>query len=257
MITGGIDMGLEYIKAVVLKDGEIAGSASGWAGGAKRAQNARNVWKQAMDMAGVEAGEVKSIVATGKGKYDVPFASAVYTEPVCLQKAAGAFDPDASMVFSLGADECIVITLRDGKINELTTNQKCSAGLGIMLEVIAGRLGMSMEQLGSVDLSKAQDDVVSDGCMVFAEMDALSLLNRGRSAETIAAAAVKSAAVRAAVVFDDVTAPDTEKVMLAGGLAKAGSLVSETERLSGVKMNVTRFPDYYMAAGAAVMAAQL
>ncbi len=257
MITGGIDMGLENIKAVVLKDGKVIGKACGHAGGVKRPEHAAEVWKAALSEAGVKEEDVSCILATGKGKYDVPFAKTVYTEPVCMMKAASALNPEASMVMSLGADETLIVTLKDGKINETTFNQKCSAGIGIMLEVIADRLGISMEELGKADVSKAAEAKVSDGCMVFAEMDALSLLNKGVSKEAVAAAAVKSAAVRTSVVFEDVTYPDKRCVVLIGALAKAPALVAEVEKISDVKFVIPEDPVYYLATGAAVMAASL
>ncbi len=257
MITGGIDMGLENIKAVVLKDGKVIGKACGHAGGVKRPEHAAEVWKAALNEAGVKEEDVSCILATGKGKYDVPFAKTVYTEPICLMEGAALLDPKATMVMSLGADETLIITLKDGKINETTFNQKCSAGFGIMLEVIADRLGMSFEELGKVDLSKAADAKVNDGCMVFAEMDALSLLNKGLEKEAVAAAAVKSAAVRASVVFDDVTYPDKEHIVLVGAPATLPSLVKEIEKNSDVKFVIPEDPVYFMAAGAAAKAAKL
>lgn len=256
MITGGIDMGLAYVKAVVLKDGKIIGKAIGVSGGAGRKANAEKVWKEALAAAGVDA--VDKLVCTGKGKYDVPFADKVYTEPVCLLEAAKASCDGVTTAMDIGADASTLVTLKNtGMIDEMVINQKCSAGYGLMMEVLADKLEMGIEKFGQVDVSAAGDAKVSDGCMVFAEMDALSLLNRGYDTEAVAAAIIKSAAVRASVVYDDITIHNDEKVLLSGGVALNKSFVAELSKRKGIEFIVVEDPQYFMALGAAIKATAL
>lgn len=249
-------MGLAYAKAVVLRDGAVIGRAMGRSGGVRRSENAARIWAEALKDAGVDAGEVARVFATGKGRYDVPFRDDQYTEPVCAAKAAAAFCPGASMVIDAGADEILAVTLEaGGRIREVTYNQKCSAGCGLMLESIADRLEYSLEELGQVDLDVDSPAVVSDGCMPFAELDALGLLNRGVSREAVAAAVLRSAAVRASVVLQDVTRPDTSCVAIMGGLTQNAAFLQALEAQTGLEFQIAADAVYLMAAGAALMAA--
>jgi activator of 2-hydroxyglutaryl-CoA dehydratase len=106
-------------------------------------------------------------------------ADARDTEPIAAVRAARFLVPGATMVVDIGMDETLVATIKaDGKIEQELLNQKCAAGLGILLERIAARLGLTLEEMGAVDVTSAEP-AVNDGCVVFAELDALSLLNRG------------------------------------------------------------------------------
>lgn len=257
MITGGIDMGLAYAKAVVLSDGVIIGRAIGRSGGVRRPENARRIWDEALRDAGVSADQVERLVATGKGRYDVPFRDEQYTEPICAAKAAGHFCPGAAMLFHIGADETIVLTLKkDGRIGELTNSQKCSAGYGLMLETMARRLGLSLEELSGVDLGRAASVAVSDGCMPFAELDALELLNQGIDRLTVAAAVVRSAAVRSSVVWNDVTVPAAGNAAATGGVTQNRAFMKALEQCTGVSFQVPEDAVYFVAAGAALLAAE-
>lgn len=253
MITGGIDMGLEYIKAVIMKDGSVLARAQGRSGGARRAENAERVWNEALVSAGLQPDEVERLAVTGKGKYDVPFAQALFTEPVCIARAASAAVPGATAVLDVGADSMTALTLGGkGKITEMEINQKCSAGCGLMLEVIADRLGLSLEELSGAEAGSAK---VSDGCMVFAELDALSLMNRGFSKTEVAAALNRSAAVRAAVVYNDITLRDDGCVVLTGGVAGNAAFARALEARLGLALHVPEHPEYCTAEGAALLAA--
>ena len=88
MITAGIDVGLEYIKAVVMKDGKLLGKASGHSGGVGRPAAVQAVYDKALEAAGVQAGDVEKVYATGKGKFDVTFADDKIAEVVTAAKAA-------------------------------------------------------------------------------------------------------------------------------------------------------------------------
>jgi activator of 2-hydroxyglutaryl-CoA dehydratase len=79
----------------------------------------------------------------------------------------------------IGANQTLVVTLGDNHtIIEAVMNQKCSAGLGLMLRLMARRLGMTIEELSELSLDAADGVMVNDGCRVFAELDAIDLLTR-------------------------------------------------------------------------------
>ena len=251
MLTMGIDMGIQNTKAVVFQDDKVVGKAVVSTGGMDRPRQARKVYDEALKSAGINAGDIEKVVATGKGKYDIPFANEVFTETITSARAAQYFYPDATAVMSVGADETLAATLGENRlIGEFVLNQKCAAGLGTFLTYLAKRLGMNLEQVSASDGPDA--GIMNDGCVVFSELDALSFLNNGASKESIMASANKAAATRAATVLADLTASFGDKVVLIGGLTKNSAFVSALEKTLGITLFVPDDAEYCGAIGAAI-----
>ena len=203
MILAGIDMGVETTKAVILEDGAIVGRSKVSTGGIDRPEQARRAYEAALADAGVEEMVVEGVSATGKGKYDVAFAGRRVTETIAAAHAARRLCPGATAVVSAGADETLAATLgAERPVGEYVLNQKCTAGLGTFLRTVAERLGLSLDALGEVETEGAPG--LNENCAVFAELDALSLLNGGAAPETVASACVRAAAVRAAAARSSV-----------------------------------------------------
>lgn len=256
MITAGIDAGVEFTKAVVLKDGVPVGRGRAVSGGAGRGAAAREAYHEALALAGLEANQVERVIATGKGKYDVSFAHDQYTEGVALLHGARFLCPEATTVLQCGADETLAIVITpEGTIDELVLNQKCSAGLGTFLRTMARRLDMTMEEMSGVPI-EGLDIAVSDGCTVFAELDALDLLNQGVPRQEVAAAVTKAAAVRAATVVQDVILADLRCVLMTGGLTQNRAFVKAMADRTGIDFRLCPDGVYAGAIGAALIAAR-
>jgi len=253
MITAGVDVGVLYTKTVILRDGAVLGRSAADTGGAGRAKNISAAWERALREAGISEREVEGVCVTGRGKFDVPFAGEPVTLPVCLAEAARALCPDATCVLDLGADFGTAVSLKpDGRIQEFAFSQKCSLGCGFLVEALMDRTGLDYRALNSLPYSEAE--TVSDGCAVFAEMDFLSLLNRGVPVEAALAAAVRSIAVRALVMLHELTIADRSKICLSGGLAALAPLVTALEKQSGLTFTVPGSPREFGAMGAALLA---
>lgn len=256
MITAGIDMGIENIKVVILKDEKIIGCDKNRSGGAKRLAAAEESLRNALKDADIRKDDLEKIYATGKGKFDLPFVNDCYTEPITAAKAAEFLCSEATCVIDIGADETLVLTRnKDSCIKEMVVNEKCSAGLGSFLRKMALRLGLSLEDMSSLSLNIPERVTVNDGCAVFAELDALSLLNRGVPIRDVAAALTISAAVRAAATINDITTPFLDRVILFGGLAKNKSFVSALSNFSKIEYLIPEKPEYAGALGSALLAA--
>jgi benzoyl-CoA reductase subunit D len=256
MITTGIDVGLESIKAVVLRDGTIVGKAKGLAGGAGRSKAAEAVYLDALKAAGISPADVNKVVSTGAGKYDVAAANDCIVEPVADAKAARFLFPQATSVVDIGADQIRVVTLGEGDtITEVVLNQKCAGGLGMFLTFMARRLGMSIEELGGLEEPAGKGVVVNDGCSVFAELDALSLLNRGVPVKQVAGAVLDAVVVRMNSVLDDKVRPSKETTVLIGGLTKNAAVTERLKVRSGIRFLIPADADYGTALGAALIAA--
>jgi len=257
MITAGIDAGLESIKIVILKDGAVVGKSTGPSGGAGRPDAIKALWEEALANTGLAAGGVEKAIATGAGKYDVPFASGVVTEPIADAKAARYFLADATSIVDIGADQLRVVTLGEGDIIvEITLNQKCAAGIGTLLKYMARRFEMTMDELSALAPGAAKDSLVNDGCVVFAELDALELLNRGVPKEEAAVAVVEAMAARANMVLNDKIVPAPKTTVLAGGAALNRAFVTALKARSGIDFTVPEDAAFCGAIGAALIAAE-
>jgi benzoyl-CoA reductase subunit D len=256
LITAGIDMGYESVKIILLKDGTVIGHGKGETGGAGREAAARKVWKEALESSGIDEGDVDGVVATGVGKYNVEFAGDQITEGLSALKAVRFLCPDATAVIDVGADETLVVTIKGERIGEMVINQKCAAGLGAFLSYMARRLELTLDEMSGLERPGAGDPVVNDGCVVFAELEALSLLNQGTSPEKVAAAVTEIAAVRASSVVNDITAPTWDRVALVGGLTKNAAFVNALKAHAGMDFVIPGEAEYAGAVGAALFAAE-
>jgi predicted CoA-substrate-specific enzyme activase len=256
MITAGIDAGIESLKAVILKDGKIIARGIGLSGGANRAMVVEQVWRDALATAGLSPADVSRVIATGQGKYDVRFAQDRVAEPVADARDARFLYPKATCVVDVGADQVRVITLGDGdKILEVVMNQKCAAGLGIFLKSMARTLGMTLDEMSRLPGGSHSNAVVNDGCAVFAEMDALGLLNRNIPREEVARAIIEAVAVRVNSILNDKIKPAEDATVLVGGVSRNTAVVNALKRRSGINFVIPEQAEYAGALGAALIAA--
>jgi predicted CoA-substrate-specific enzyme activase len=254
MITAGIDVGLESVKVVILDGGKVRARATCFSGGEKRAKAIDAVWAEALNTAGISADDVVNVIATGQGKHDVAVAGGSVVEAVADARAARFVDAKAASVVDIGADQTRVVTLGAGNaVEEVVFNQKCMAGLGLLLETVASRLELSLEAMGSIPAGG--DVVANDGCPVFAELDALEFLNNGVPKDKIAGAVTEVAVVRLNSILKDKVVPAKDSTVLIGGVAKNKSVVDALKKRSGIEFIIPEAPEYGGALGAAVVAA--
>ena len=256
MITAGIDIGLENIKIVIFDGDKVLARAIGRSGGAGRGAAAQELYGQALEAAGLTTDEVENVIATGQGKYDVPFASGTVTEPAAAAAAALYFDADANMVMDAGADQVRVAPIKeDGKPGQLVFNQKCSAGLGTLIRYLAHRLDLSFEEVSALGEAEAKGTRLNDGCVVFAELDAFEELSKRTPREQIAAAANVVAGYRLNAILHDKEKPEkSDKVVLIGGLTQNAAVMDVLRERSGIEFIIPQDAVYGCALGAAIKA---
>ncbi|MDR1246718.1 MAG: acyl-CoA dehydratase activase [Clostridiales Family XIII bacterium] len=253
MITAGVDAGLRNIKILILDGGKIAAKGIAPSGGAGRAKAIEKLWEETLSSSGLRKGDVSKVVATGEGKNDVLFADKLVTEPIADARAAKFLLPTAKSVVDAGAAKTRVVTIgKDSNIEEVVLNQKCMGGLGLLLEVIADRLGWDLDEMAR---AKAGETVVNDGCPVFAELDALEALNKGASREDVAGAVTEAVAVRLHSILYDKVGVSKDATVFIGGLAKNGAAVNALQKRIGANFTIPDDPEYGTALGAAVIAA--
>jgi len=255
MITAGIDVGIESVKAVILKDGKVLARGIGLSGGANRAKAAEEVYNEALAAAKLKPADIGKVIATGQGKNDVRFADDRVVEPVADARAARFLYPKATCVVDIGADQARVVILGKDGITEVVMNQKCAAGLGILLKSMARTLGMALDEMSGLSGNPTGGVTVNDGCAVFAEMDALGLLNRNVPRQDVARAVMEAVAVRINSILNDKIKPARDTTVLVGGVSRNKAVVNALKRRSGINFVIPEQAEYAGALGAALIAA--
>jgi len=256
MITAGIDVGIENIKVVVLKDGSVIASGNDRSGGAGRRKAVERTWEYTLKSAGMTATDIKKVVATGQGKRDVSFADSRITEPLADALAARFLYPTVRSVVDVGADQVRVVSLDEkGAITEVVLNQKCAAGIGTFLRTVARRLGYTLDEMGRIESHAETCKEVNDACSVFAMLDAVDLLHDGAGRPDIVRAIHRAMAVRINSVMNDKVKPARNKTVLVGGVARNLALITALKDRSGINFLIPDHPENAGALGAALDAA--
>lgn len=252
-LYAGIDVGSLSTEAVLLPArGEPAGLAV-VATGASARRAAEEALSRALASARAAPAAVARLVSTGYGRDSVPGAHARVTEITCHARGARHLFPDAATVIDVGGQDSKVIRLGpDGRTADFAMNDKCAAGTGRFLEVMARALEMDLAEMGPRSLRSRKTLTVSAMCTVFAESEVVSLIARGAAPEDIAWAIHRAVADRVAALAErvGVAAP----VVMTGGVAlNPGARRALEERL-GVPLLVPEQPQTAGALGAALIA---
>ncbi|MCX8125887.1 MAG: acyl-CoA dehydratase activase, partial [Dehalococcoidia bacterium] len=183
----GIDIGSVSSKAVVV---DARGRVIAFARlptSPDRSESGRRVYEVAMEQAGLKHDEIKYVIATGYGRRALKEANKVLPEIICHARGTFALFPETRTVIDIGGQDSKVIELdSEGRPIRFGMNDKCAAGTGRFLEVMAGVLGVSLDELGLLALRSTSPCVISSVCTVFAESEIVSLLSENRSKEDIA-----------------------------------------------------------------------
>lgn len=202
-----------------------------------------------------EGFEVSSmpVVATGYGRVAVPYANKVVTEITCHARGASALFGEDGTVIDIGGQDTKAIGLAGGKVRKFVMNDKCSAGTGRFLEIMADRLGVSQAELARL-AAAGQPTVISNMCTVFAESEVISLVGKGEPRENIARGVIDSVVARVCTLVGQVPAA---RYYLTGGLCENDYVRSRLEAELGAP--VCSCPDarFAGALGAAIIAAEM
>lgn len=249
MLAAGIDIGSTGTKAIVF-DGEVRGAAvvpTGW--DPKGAGLA--ALQQALACAGVLESAVQTIVGTGYGRVSLPIFDRKVTEITCHARGAYYLFPDTATVIDIGGQDCKVIALdAHGGVAEFVMNDKCAAGTGRFLQVMAGVLEVTLEEMGSIAVG-AEPAQISSMCTVFAESEIIGLLAQGVAKGNIAAGIFDTISRRIQGLAGKVRISDN--VTFSGGVAQNPEICRAIGAGLGVEMRVPVAPQLVGALGAALI----
>ena len=252
MITAGVDIGAATAKTVIISDGEILSSAV-IPTGASVARAAEGVTKAALDSAGLSLADLRFVISTGYGRNSVAFANRAASEIICHAKGVNSLIPAARTVIDIGGQDSKVIGVReDGTVGDFIMNDKCAAGTGRFLEVMAAVLDLDIEEMGPISLTSEEPCPISSTCTIFAETEMVTLRADGRTREDLVAGIHRAVASRVAVMGRKVGYG--EQVVFTGGVAKNVGVKNALEAGIGLAIRVPEEPQIVGALGAALLA---
>jgi predicted CoA-substrate-specific enzyme activase len=197
----------------------------------------------------------EKLVVTGYGRHLVAplLGSEVVTEIKAFAAGARYLYPDCRTVIDIGGQDSKVILLSDqGEVQKFEMNDRCAAGTGKFLEVMAHTLEVGIADIGDLALSARKKIQINSLCTVFAESEVVSLIARGEEASAIAMALHEAVATRTVSLVKRTGLK--EKVIFAGGAALNHCLTGLLEQKLGTKMLISDSPQTVGALGAALLA---
>ena len=250
MYTLGIDIGSTTSKCVILKDGtEITATSIVVAGtGTKGPEKAL---KEVFEKAGITREGIGAAIATGYGRKLFTEADKEISELSCHARGVHYIFPQVRTIIDIGGQDAKVLALNDqGRMSNFLMNDKCAAGTGRFLDVMAGILQLDIGDLEKLAAQAESVDKISSTCTVFAESEVISQLAGGVETPDLVAGICQSVAARVASLAKRIGI--REEVCMSGGVARNGGVRSAMEKELGVRIRYSPLAQFMGALGAAL-----
>ncbi|MFX1513034.1 MAG: acyl-CoA dehydratase activase [Promethearchaeota archaeon] len=255
MYFAGIDVGSNTTKAVIIKDSIVVGKSITKTGGIAM-KSATEVYQRALTLAQINQEKITASVATGYGRNLVKeMGNYQITEITCFARGAFETNPQTRTIIDIGGQDSKVIRIDEkGRVTAFEMNDKCSAGTGKFLEVMANTLKLELEEIGKIVLNSDGIVSISSTCTVFAESEVISRIAGGTPQAHILSGLHKSMAVKVAELAKRVSIqPD---VLIAGGVAYNEGIVYYLSEQLKTKIKIAKDPQLVGAFGAALLASE-
>jgi predicted CoA-substrate-specific enzyme activase len=248
----GVDIGSAFSKAVVMTGGKIV-SYHVMPSGGNYKLTAEAVVKKALAKVKLSFKDTDYIVATGYGASNATSANEVVSDLSCQGRGVSYLFPSARTVIDIGGQFTRVFRVNDkGKVTAFLQSEKCAAGSGRFLQVIAKVLQVKLEDIGKLSLKSKNKVDFNTGCAVFAESEAISRIAEGALKEDVLAGLHRTLAAKIQSLVERVgLEPDCAVV---GGGAKDIGLVKSIENSLGCRLLLPEEPQIVAALGAALIA---
>lgn len=255
MIFAGIDIGSITAKAALIKNKQVI-CTHVIPTGYNPVAAGESVFKYLLNKAGLKHSDITRIVATGYGRNNVAFADKAMTEIICHGIGARFLNPDIRGIIDVGGQDSKAILLdAAGQVTNFAMNDKCAAGTGRFLEVMARALEVDLDHLGAVGLDAETPSKISSICTVFAESEVISMIAKQEKRANIIAGIHESAAARIAVLAKKISIKPP--VMMTGGVAKNKGMAAALETRLKTAVICQEHAQENGAIGAAVLASKL
>jgi predicted CoA-substrate-specific enzyme activase len=253
MICAGIDAGSRAIKIILMKAKGLKVIASEIIDQTiEQDKLIKQVFKKLLKKSGYQRKDVSKIVATGYGRNKVSLADTTITEITCHARGVHHLMPETKTVIEIGGQDSKLLRLSsDGNVRDFIMNDRCAAGTGRFLEVVAEKLGLSPKKLGEIAAKSRRPAAISSMCVVFAETEILGLMADGTRPEDIAAGVQTSIATR---IFSMAGRLINPPIIFTGGVALISGMDKILESVLGQPISIAPKPQMTGALGAAILA---
>ena len=252
--TLGIDIGSTASKCVILADGKELVSKSLIPVGAGTSGPQRAI-SDVLENAGLKREDMGYVLATGYGRNSMlEIADQQMSELSCHARGASFLFPEVHTVIDIGGQDVKVLQIENGVMTNFVMNDKCAAGTGRFLDVMARVLEVKVEDLGTLGAQSTKNVSISSTCTVFAESEVISQLAMGTNKCDIIHGIHKSVAGRVSGLCHRIGVRDD--VVMTGGVAQNHGIVKALQEQLGHEIHTTPLTQYNGALGAALFAYQ-
>ena len=253
MAYAGVDIGSLSTETVILdKEGKVLGFNI-LPTGANAKKAAVSSFEGLLAELKLPREEIAFTVATGYGRIAVPFADKQVTEITCHAAGMNRLIPEARCIIDIGGQDSKAIRVDgQGKVQDFVMNDKCAAGTGRFLEVMARTLEVELYEMGEESLRSVNEVKVSSMCTVFAESEVVSLIAEGHPREDILRGVHRAIGDRTVALVERIGVEPL--VTMSGGVAKNVGVRTCIEERLGQKLHLVDEPQIVGALGAAILA---
>ncbi|HHU63809.1 MAG TPA: 3-hydroxyacyl-ACP dehydratase [Clostridiales bacterium] len=249
----GIDSGSLSTNVVILDGQRNILAYSIVPTGAKTVDSATEAFENALARANLTRSDISYIVSTGYGRIGIPFSDKRVTEITCHGRGAHFLNNSVRTIIDIGGQDSKIIRINNkGDVVDFVMNDKCSAGTGRFLEVMAKTLGLSLEDMSKEAANSKEELTITSMCTVFAESEVISLIAKNKDKADIIKGLNKSIAGRTLSLLERIGRK--KHYMMTGGVAKNSGVVQALEEKIGEKIFVPEEPQIIGALGAALIA---
>jgi len=252
VVTAGLDLGTQRVKAVILQDGRVVSRIQVFSG-FDPAKSAEQALLEALKQANMSRSDLSHVTATGAGMGMTQIADSTVSMMGADAKAGVCLVPSGRTVVDVGAEEARVVKCDNkGGMLDFVVNERCAAGAGTFIEAMARALEVKLEEMGPLSLKAERASPINASCVIFGESDVVTLIHRQEPKAEIARAIFDAMADRvSSMVYRLGLNPD---VVLVGGVAKDVGFEAALKRKLGVNVVVPENPEFAGALGAALTA---
>ncbi len=253
MLVAGVDIGSITAEALLYDTDKGVVGYTIMQTGADSRKTAEMALEQVLSYPGKSLSDVSYIISTGCGRKRAAFAKESITEITCIAKGVNHLFPEARTIIDIGGQDTKVIRVDDrGRVIEFEMNDKCAAGTGRFIEVMAKALNVELDKIGEISLQHKKEVTISSICTVFAESEVVSLVSEGEELEDILYGIHKAIADRTMGLINRLGGVESE-VIMAGGVAKNVGVVKALEKVMGCPIKIYSEPQIVGALGAAIL----
>lgn len=252
MITAGMDLGAQKVKAVILRNGVVVSRGQAFSGFDPTKASEEAVG-EALKEANLKLSDIAYSVATGAALDAAPYANSTVSMMGADAKAGVYLFPKARTIIDVGAEEARAVKCDEKAVMvDFVVNERCAAGAGAFIEAMARALEVKLEEMGPLSLKAERASPINASCVIFGESDVVTLIHRQESKPEIARAVYDAMADRiSSMVHRLGVNPD---VVLVGGVAEDVGFVASLKRKLGIDILIPDYPEYAGALGAALTA---